>query len=96
MENLHNQKMNTPATVVSSDIVGEKIIFDILINEKLAHVLVVKGLDRYHINVDGEDLGEVWKSTDDKTYHWENFKQTDHFYTKFFEPIEQKLDELHK
>ena len=96
MENLPNNKINTPATVVSNNIVGEKIIFDILINEKLAHILIIKSQNRYHINVDGEDLGEVWKSTDGKNYHWENFKQTDHFYTKFFEPIEQKLDELHK
>lgn len=89
-------KQETPIVIKESDIKGEKIIFDIIIKQKLAHVIVIKDGQRYHINLDGEDIGSFCKEDDGKINRYEQPKGAHADVEEYFKPIEAKLDELNK
>jgi hypothetical protein len=91
-----DQKIETPFTIKESDIKGEQIIFDILIKEKLAHVIVIKDGHQYHINLDGEDLGSFWKEADGTVRRYGQHKGANANFEDYFKPIEAKLDEMNK
>ena len=65
-----DHKRESAPVVQESNIRGEKIIFDMEIKQKLAHVIVVKDGKHYHINLDGEDLGSFTKENDSKVYRY--------------------------
>lgn len=85
-----------PETIKESDIIGEQIIFDILIKDKLAHVIVIKDGYDYHINLDGEDLGHFSKDTEGKIERYPQPKGAHQDLESYFKPIEEKLEELNK
>ena len=87
--------IDTPINIKESDIKGEKIIFDILIKNKLAHVIVIKEGKHYHINLDGEDLGSFHKE-DGKIERYPQPKGAHDDYEAYFKPIELKIAELNK
>ena len=86
--------LQIPVTINSPELEGEKIIFDVLINQKLAHVIVRKNLQNFHINIDGEDVGRFELTEDGKI---ERFPQPRGARTDddvYFAPVEEKLKEL--
>lgn len=85
-----------PVTINSPEIKGEKMVFDLLINEKLAHVIVIKSDSNFHINLDGEDVGrfEVEEGGKIKRYPQPRGASTDD--DVYFTPIEEKLKALNK
>ena len=85
-----------PSTINESNIVGEKIIFDISIKDKLAHVIVIKDGYDYHINVDGEDLGHFCKDDESEIHRYPQPKGANNNLEDYFKPIEAKLQELNK
>ncbi|MES2653140.1 MAG: hypothetical protein V4663_15470 [Bacteroidota bacterium] len=89
-------KTSTPIQIQESNLKGEQIIFDILIKQKLAHVIVIKDGGQYHINLDGEDLGSFKRENDGSI---ERFAQPKGAHTDdehYFKPIIAKLNELKK
>lgn len=86
----------TPATVETNPIKGEKIIFDILIKEKLAHVIVIKDNPNYHVNLDGEDIGYFSKDNNGKIERFSQHKGAHHDDETYFKPVEEKLQEIGK
>ncbi|TKC09947.1 hypothetical protein FA048_06980 [Pedobacter polaris] len=91
-----DNKIVTPVVIQESDIKGEKIIFDILIKQKLAHVIVVKEAQHYHINLNGEDLGSFSKDEGGKVNRYGQPRGAADDYEDYFKPIEAKLNELNK
>jgi hypothetical protein len=89
-------KIEIPVTIKESEIDGEKIIFDMLIKEKLAHVIVVKEADKYHINLDGEDLGYFCREEDGSVHRYTQPKGAESDVDGYFKLIEAKLEELRK
>ena len=85
-----------PLTIKESELEGEKIIFDLVIKEKLAHVIVVKDHQHYHINLDGEDLGHFTKGDDGTIQRFGQPKGAATDYESYFKPVEAKLAELNK
>ena len=89
-------KTENVVVIKENDIRGEKIIFDLLIKEKLAHVIVIKDNYNYHINLDGEDLGCYIKKTDGTISRNPQPKGAHLDYEAYFKPIETKIEELEK
>ena len=89
-----DKHINAPDRFSESDIKGEKIIFDILIKEKLAHVIVIKDGQRYHINLDAEDLGYFTKDEHGKINRYPQPKGAHLDPESYFKPIEAKIEEL--
>lgn len=86
--------LQIPVTINSPQLEGEKMIFDVLINQKLAHVIVRKNGQNFHINIDGEDVGRFELAEDGKI---ERFPQPRGARTDddvYFGPIEEKLKDL--
>ena len=91
-----NSKIENSIVVNESGIHGEKIIFDTVIKEKLAHVIVIKEGYDYHINLDGEDIG-FYKKEEDGTVNRNPQPKGAHLdYEAYFKPIEAKIEELEK
>ena len=88
--------INTPETVKANPIKGEKIIFDILVKEKMAHIIVIKDNPNYHVNFDGEDIGYFSKDNDGKIERFSRHKGSHHDDEHYFKPVEEKLQELGK
>lgn len=94
---IDNQKDdNLPFAVKDSSLKGEKIIFDLIIREKLAHAIIIKDDRNYHINLDGEDLGRFQKDEDGTIHHFPQSKGDIDVVETFFKPIELKLNSLNK
>lgn len=83
-------------TIRTNPIVGEQIIFDVLIKDKLAHVIVIKDGYDYHINLDGEDIGHFVKDLDGEVSRYMQPKGAHQDVASYFKPIEKKLAELGK
>lgn len=85
-----------PITIKSQEKEGEKLIFDLLINEKLAHAIVIKNGRNFYINLDGEDVGrfELAANGNIKRYPQPKGASTDD--DAYFSPIEEKLKALDK
>ena len=92
----NDKKIEIPVTIKESKIKGEKIIFDIPIKEKLAHVIIIKNEQQYHINLDGEDLGSFTKDNNGKIKRYEQPKGAHLDDENYVKPIEEKLKELNK
>jgi hypothetical protein len=90
------EDINAPNRFSESDIKGEKIIFDIPIKEKLAHVIVRNEGNHYHINLDAEDLGYFIKDEDGTIHRYPQPKGAHLDPESYFKPIEAKLEELNK
>lgn len=93
-EQSNDPDLQIPATIKSQELEGEKIIFDVLINQKLAHVIVRQIARNFHINIDGEDVGRFELAEGDKI---ERFPQPRGARTDddvYFTPIEEKLKEM--
>ncbi|RZL50708.1 MAG: hypothetical protein EOP00_02995 [Pedobacter sp.] len=89
-------KIKHSSVVKENDIRGEKIIFDILIKEKLAHVILIRDNNDYHINLDGEDLGYFTKNEDGKVDRFPQHKGAHLDDKAYFKPIEDRIIELEK
>lgn len=85
-----------PVTIKSPGIRGEKIIFDLLINEKLAHAIVLKDGSNFHINLDGEDVGRFEIAADGKITRFPQPKGASTDDDVYFGPIEHKLKALNQ
>lgn len=85
-----------PVTITSPETKGEKLIFDLLINEKLAHAIVIKDGTNFHINLDGEDVGRFEAAADGKIKRFPQSKGASNDYDAYFGPIEAKLKALHQ
>ncbi|MFA6276832.1 MAG: hypothetical protein WC622_08785 [Pedobacter sp.] len=92
----NDKKIEIPVTIKESNIKGEKIIFDILIKQKLSHVIIIKDGQQYHINLDGEDLGSFNKDANGKIQRFEQPKGAHLDDENYVKPIEEKLKELNK
>jgi hypothetical protein len=93
-EKSNDPDLQIPVTINSPQLEGEKMIFDVLINQKLAHVIVRQNQHNFHINIDGEDVGRFEVSEAGKI---ERFPQPRGARTDddvYFTPIEEKLKEL--
>jgi hypothetical protein len=90
-----DSKAEMPDRFQESDIKGEKIIFDILIKEKLAHVIVIKDDQRYHVNVNAEDLGYFIKQGDEIQRFTQPRGAADDV-EDYFQAVEEKLQALNK
>ena len=90
------KKNRIASTINESEIVGEKIIFDISIKDKLAHVIVIKDGYDYHINLDGEDLGHFCKDDEGVIHRYPQPKGANNDLSAYFEPVEVKLKEIGK
>ena len=85
-----------PITISSPTDEGEKIIVDVLINEKLAHVIVTKDGVRFHINLDGKDIGRFELDEDGKIKRFPQPSSANIDDDIYFAPIEEKLKSLNK
>ncbi|MFD0941645.1 hypothetical protein [Pedobacter boryungensis] len=94
MEN--DRKRDTSLVIKESDIKGEKIIFDILIKETLAHVIVIKDGQQYHLNLDGEDFGSFCRDDNGDIQRFEQPKGAHRDDENYFKPILEKLEQLNK
>lgn len=92
---MENQKIE-PAVIDGGNHRGEQIIFDIVIREKLAHVIVIKESSKYHINLDGEDLGSFSKDEDGKIHRDQQPKGAIQKPMDYFKAIEEKLEAIGK
>lgn len=93
--NGNNPDQDIPFTITSPETEGEKIIFDLLINEKLAHAIVIKNGRNFHLNIDGEDVGRF----EIEYGNIKRFPQSKGANTNdkaYFGPVEAKLKELNK
>ena len=87
----------TPAPVIDGgNHRGEQIIFDIVIKEKLAHVIVIKDGSHYHINLDGEDLGSFSKDEKGKIHRYQQPKGAIGEPDAYFRAIEEKIQAMDK
>jgi hypothetical protein len=89
-------KIEIPLTIKESDIVGEKIIFDLVIKDKLSHVIVNQEGQHFHINLDGEDLGYFTNDGNGHISRFEQPKGAERGLADYFTPIEAKLREMNK
>ena len=87
---------HTPITISSPANEGEKIIFDVLINEKLAHVIVIQNGSSFHINLDGKDKGRLALDEHGKIKRFPQPKSDSIDDAIYFDPIEEKLKALNK
>lgn len=93
---MNEDKKNTPFTIKENSLIGEKIIFDIIIKQKLAHVIVIKANQHYHINLNGEDLGSFTKSENGSIERFGQHRGASNNYKDYFKPVEAKLEALNK
>jgi hypothetical protein len=91
---MENEPINTPIQTKESSIKGEKIIFDLLIKEKLRHVIIIRDDQNYHINLDGEDLGYFCNAGDGTIKRFTQPKGAEDDVEEYFKPIEDKLSQL--
>ena len=87
---------HTPITISSPTDEGEKIIIDVLIIEKLAHVIVTKNRSHFHINLDGKDIGHFELDEHGKIKRFPQPSSAHIADDVHFGPIEEKLKELNK
>lgn len=87
---------HTPITISSPADEGEKIIIDVLINNKLAHVVVTKNELGFHINLDGKDIGHFEQDEGGKIKRFPQPSSANIAHDVYFDPIEAKLKELNK
>jgi hypothetical protein len=92
---MERHKTESPV-IRESNIVGEKIIFDLVIKEKLSHVIVNREGQHYHINLDGEDLGYFSNDGNGHISRFEQPKGAETGLAAYFDPIEAKLREMNK
>ena len=85
-----------PVTVKANEIKGEKIIFDLIINEKLVHAIVIKSGPNFHINLDGEDVGRFEVEEDGKIQRYPQPKGASTDDDAYFTPVQDKLKALKK
>ena len=85
-----------PITIKSQENKGKKIILDLLINQKLAHVIVIKNGPNFYINLDGEDVGRFEIAADGKITRFPQPKGASTDDDTYFGPIEDKLKALNK
>lgn len=90
----NDPELQIHVTISSPEQEGEKIIFDLLINQKLAHIIVRKNGSNFHINIDGEDVGrfETDEDGDINRFPQPRGARTDD--DVYFSPVEEKLKEL--
>lgn len=50
----------------------------------------------YSVEVDGEDLGHIWRANDGEVNHWDNLETLDDYYEDYYKPIQAILDEEFK
>ena len=91
-----DKKSEAQFVIRDSPEVGEKIIFDIVIKEKLVHVIVRRDTQIYYINVDGEDLGSFTKDNDGTIERYGQPRGAADDFEDYFKPIEAKLEEMGK
>ncbi len=91
-----DKKIDSPIVIQESELKGEKIIFDLLIKEKLKHVIVIKDGAHYHVNIDAEDLGSFTKETDGKINIHGQPRGAAHDVEDYIKAVKDKLDELNK
>ena len=89
-------KLENSIVINENEMRGDKIIFDILIKEKLAHLIVIRDGKDYHINLDGEDLGYFSKKDKETINRYPQPKGAHLDYEHYFKPIEAKIEELEK
>lgn len=87
---------HTPITISSPTNEGEKIIVDVLIKEKLAHVVVIKNGMCFHINLDGKDIGRFELDEKGEIKRFPQPKSANIDDDIYFGPIEKKLKALNK
>lgn len=92
---MENQNTQQPV-VRGGNPQGEKIIFDLIIQEKLAHIIVIKEGASYHINVDGEDLGSFFIEEKGKIERFKQPKGAISAPDEYFKAIEEKLKAMGK
>lgn len=85
---------HTPITISSAADEGEKIIVDVLIKGKLAHVIVIKNGLSFHVNLDGKDIGRFELDGDGRIKRFPQPSSADIADDVYFDPIEEKLREL--
>jgi len=85
-----------PATISTPPNEGEKIIFDVLINEKLAHVIATQNGSSFHINLNGKDIGRVELDEHGKIKRFPQPSSANIDDDIYFDPIEEKLRALNK
>lgn len=91
-----NPDQHIPITIGSPVNEGEKIIVDVLINEKLAHVIVTKNGLSFHINLDGKDVGRFERAENGKIKRFPQPNSANIDDDIYFGPIEEKLKALNK
>jgi hypothetical protein len=94
--NSDDTSQQAPITISSAPNEGEKIIVDVLINEKLAHVIVTKNRSQFHINLDGKDLGRFELNDEGKIKRFPQPSSAHIDDDVYFAPIEEKLNALNK
>ncbi|WP_316766392.1 hypothetical protein [Pedobacter frigiditerrae] len=87
-------KRENSIVINENEMRGDKLIFDILIKEKLAHIIVIRDGVDYHINLDGEDLGYYTKKEHETISRNPQPKGAHLDLEAYFKPIEQKVEEL--
>lgn len=87
-------KRENSIVINENEMRGDKLIFDILIKEKLAHIIVIRDGANYHINLDGEDLGYYTKKDNETINRYPQPKGAHLDLEAYFKPIEQKVGEL--
>lgn len=92
---MENQNIQSPV-IDGGNYRGEQIIFDIVIKEKLAHVIVIKEGSHYHINLDGEDLGSFTKDEAGKIHRYMQPKGAIEEPDDYFTAIEEKIKTIGK
>lgn len=92
--NSNDPNKQIPVTIKAQENKGEKLIFDLLINEKLAHVIVFKNGPNFHLNLDGEDIGRFEIAADGKIKRFPQPKGASTNDDAYFGPIEAKLKSL--
>lgn len=94
--NSNDPDKQIPFTIKTPEIKGEKIIFDLPINGKLAHAIVIKNGQYFHINLDGEDVGRFEITLDGGIKRFPQPKGASTDDDTYFSPIEAKLKALQK
>lgn len=94
--NSNDPNKQIPITIKAQENEGERIIFDLLINEKLAHAIVIKNGRNFYLNLDGEDLGRFEVLDDGEIKRFPQPKGANTNDQTYFGPVEDKLKALNK
>lgn len=95
-QSINEPGQHAPVNISSPGDEGEKIIIDVLITNKLAHVVVTKNGLRFHINLDGKDIGSLEVEGDGKIKRFPQPNSARIDDDVYFGPVEEKLRELNK